>query len=96
MKTYFLEWRLSSGLTQIEVAQRLKVNRQRVWRIERGKSDFTGKYLFGFAIVVNCPHPGDIINRAPDLLYFTSDKETGKTVRRAVELKASLKRDGDN
>lgn len=57
MQKFFKEWRIWSGISQQDLAEKMEVTRQRVWRIETGKADFDGKYLVIFAQATGCPHP---------------------------------------
>lgn len=71
-KIYFKEWRVYAGLNQIELAKLLGSNPATVSRIETGKRDFTGSYLFKFASVCGCQTPGDPVSRPPGKVSLDS------------------------
>lgn len=62
---YLKAWRKFSGYTQGEVAERLKMKRQTVSRIENGTGPYDQHYLEGLADLVGC-HAYELLMRAPD------------------------------
>lgn len=62
---YLREWRKFAGLSQEEVGTALKMKRQTISLIEKGKSDYTQGYLEGLAGLIGC-EVIDLIRRPPD------------------------------
>jgi transcriptional regulator with XRE-family HTH domain len=101
-KIYFKEWRQYAGLNQIELAQLLNTTPPTVSRIETGKRDFSGSYLFAFAKVCGCTTPGDPVSRPPGQISLDSEmisipKEYDDELRKRIaDLLAIFKKRGTN
>lgn len=59
------QWREHRNLTQQQLADRLDTTAATISRIEAGKRDFTGDFLYAAAYALNC-HPTDILARPPE------------------------------
>ncbi|WP_080578540.1 helix-turn-helix domain-containing protein [Sinorhizobium fredii] len=85
-RLFFREWRMQAGLSQTELAEILGVTPATVSRIEAGKRDFIGSYLFAFAKACKCPSPGDPVSRPPDQLSFDALMRGSDEERRLAEM----------
>lgn len=86
MALYFREWRLHAGFTQDALAKKMRVTKPTVSRIERGKRDFTGRYLLRFAVVCGCDYLGDPVSRPPWLeLRVSGDAFSRKAIKERIE-----------
>ncbi|MEJ6847501.1 helix-turn-helix transcriptional regulator [Sinorhizobium fredii] len=85
---FFKEWRIHAGFSQEELGEKLSVTASTVSRIETGKRDFVGSYLFAFAKVCNCPSPGDPVSRPPSQIsidaLFRGDEEDRKRAEEII------------
>lgn len=63
-KTYFKEWRLSRGLTQDVLAERLDTTKSAVSKMENGVSRYNQLSLEAWASALSCD-PADLISRPP-------------------------------
>lgn len=61
---FLREWRENRGLTQQQLADRLDTTAATVSRIESGKRDYTGDFLWACAYALNC-HASDLLSRPP-------------------------------
>ena len=61
---FLRDWREHRGLTQQQLADRLDTTAATVSRIESGKRDYTGDFLWACAHALNC-HASDLLSRPP-------------------------------
>lgn len=94
-KTYFKEWRKSSGLTQDQVVDRLAIHEDELLprttaslsRIENGKQIYTQRILEALADVYGVEEPGWLLDRHPkkdgkvfDLMARLNDKQRDQAI----------------
>lgn len=96
LRFYFREWRKFRAYTQEEVAEKLKVKRQTVSRIESGKATFDIMFLINFANLVQCPHFTDPIVRPPDTMGFKGHSPFSLEPERVRELREELESEEDS
>ncbi len=63
-RLFLREWREYRDLTQQQLADRLDTTSATISRIESGKRDYTGDFLWAAAYALNC-HASDLISRTP-------------------------------
>jgi transcriptional regulator with XRE-family HTH domain len=66
-KHYFLEYREAAGLSQIEAAERIGIDRSHLSKVENGKRPYNQSMLEAAALVYECT-PADLISRPPQAL----------------------------
>lgn len=85
-RLFFREWRIHAGYSQEDVGEKLGVTASTVSRIETGKRDFLGSYLFKFAELCNCPYYGDPVSRPPTQLSIDALFQDAEERERAVTI----------
>lgn len=93
---YIKEWRKFRGLTQVQLAERIGIDRAYLSKIESGKRRYDQPFLEAAAVVFQCA-PADLIIRDPtDPAGIWSIWETLDAPQRTqvVEIAKTIKRTG--
>ena len=85
-KHFIREWRRHRGMTQVELASAIQIDRTKFNKIERGKRRYIPAVLEAMASTLGCA-PGDLISRRPDhaseieTLYLSlSDEDRSRAI----------------
>jgi transcriptional regulator with XRE-family HTH domain len=88
-KTFILEWREASGMTQEQIAKELKVKQPTISKLESGKTPYNQDFLERLAVLLKA-RPADLISRRPDEQMSESDPPHVVTVKQRDELNDTI------
>lgn len=93
---YIREWRKHRGLTQLQLAERIGIDKGYVSKIENGNRRYDQPFLEAAAEVLRC-EPADLIIRDPtdpDGIWSIWEQLRPVERRQVVEIARTLKRTG--
>ena len=96
MRHFIREWRKFRGLTQVQLAERIGIDKTYLSKIEGGKRRYDQPFLEAAAEVLRCA-PADLIMRDPtdpDGIWSVWDALAPMQRSQVVEIAKTLKRTG--
>jgi transcriptional regulator with XRE-family HTH domain len=82
---YIKEWRIHRGLTQAEVAQKMKFTNGALSQLETGRTSYRQEMLEELAVALDC-QPGDLLFHPRMFLLHNNSPEDLEMVARILEI----------